>query len=345
METAQETRLIIVHAHAIVKPAVACDGSATAILQRTLLEASDPQIPPCAIWIDLINPTIEEDRKVQEFVGAPVPTKADPDFTELPEAHYSENGVRYLHALFISEPEDTPDVTGVTFVIAPTALVTVRYHPVETFDLFSQKLCKTPVRALSPDVVALGLINTSLNRIARALSKAGESLDRIASAVFRTKGDQSRRNQVYSETLDALGRENEKISNLRESMVSVERLLLFLMSEGRPENTAKSVREVSKTALRDLQTMGQDASFKAQMVHFLPDSTLGRINLLQNEIIKLFSVLAVIFMPPTVIASIYGMNFKGMPELEWRWGYPLAIMLMTCAAILPYMLFRWKKWL
>jgi len=113
----------VIIVHAIVKPAAAGGGSATATVQCTLLGPSDPQIPPSAIWIDLINPTIEEDRKVQEFVGAPVPTKADPDFTELPEAHYSENGVRYLHALFISEPEDTPDVTGVTFVIAPTALV------------------------------------------------------------------------------------------------------------------------------------------------------------------------------------------------------------------------------
>src|SRR6516165_10753568 len=244
-------------------------SSSTSTGRGQVLEPSDLQIPPGAVWIDLIEPTVEEDRKVQAFVGVPVPTKANPDYAEPPEAHYSENGVHYLHALFISEPEDTPDVTGVTFVLAPTALVTVRYHPVETFDLFSQKLCKAPAQALSPDVVALGLINTGLNRSARALGKAGESLDRIASAIFRTKGDLSRRNQVYSETLDALGRENEKISNLRESMVSVERLLLFLMSEGRPENVVKSVREVSKPALRDLQTMGQDASFKAQKVHFL----------------------------------------------------------------------------
>ena len=172
-----------------------------------------------------------------------MPTRADPDYAEPNEAHYSENGVRYLHALFISEPEDTPDVTGVTFVIAPAALVTVRYHPVETFDLFSQKLCKAAAPALFPDAVALGLINTGLNRSARALSKAGESLDRIASAVFRARGDQSKRNQIYSDTLDALGRAHEKISNLRESMVSVERLLLFLTSEGRPENAPKSVRE------------------------------------------------------------------------------------------------------
>ena len=254
--------MIIVHT--LVKPAVAGDASATSTVRRQQLEPSELQIPPCPIWIDLIEPTVEEDRTVQEFVGVPVPTKADPDYIEPPEAHYSENGVRYLHALFISEPEDTPDVTGVTFVITPTALVTVRYHPVETFDLFSQKLCKAPAQSLSPDEVALGLINTGLNRSARALSKAGDSLHRIASAVFRAKGDQSKRNQIYSDTLDALGREDEKISNLRESMVSVERLLLFLMSEGRAENTPTAVREATKTALRDLQTMEQDASFKAQ---------------------------------------------------------------------------------
>jgi magnesium transporter len=221
----------------------------------------------------------------------------------------------------------------------------VRYHPVETFDLFSQKLCKAPAQALFPDVVALGLINTGLNRSARALSKTGENLDRIASGVFRAKGNQGRRNQIYSDTLDALGREDEKISNLRESMVSVERLLLFLMSEGRPEHAPTSMREAAKTALRDLQTMEQDASFKSQKVQFLLDSTLGRINLVQNEIIKLFSVIAVIFMPPTVIASIYGMNFKEMPELNWQLGYPLAIILMALAAIGPYLFFRWKKWL
>ena len=333
--------MIIVHS--IVNPAAVSDGSAT--VRRQLLEPSELQIPPCAIWIDLIEPTVEEDRTVQEFVGVSVPTKANPDYTEPPEAHYSENGVHYLHALFISEPEDTPDVTGVTFVIAPTALVTVRYHPVETFDLFSQKLCKAPAQALSPDAVALGLINTGLNRSARALRDSRISLDRIASAVLRAKDDQSKRNQIYSDTLDALGREDEKISNLRESMVSVERLLLFLMSEGRPENAPKAMREAIKTALRDLQTMEQDASFKAQKVQFLLDSTLGRINLVQNDIIKLFSVIAVIFMPPTVISSIYGMNFKVMPELEWVHGYPLALVMMLAAAVVPYLLFRWKNWL
>jgi len=334
----------VIIVHSIAKPTAAQDAAAFASVVCRQLEPGEP-IPQGAIWIDLVAPTMEEDQKVQAFVGVPVPTKADPDYTEPPEAHYSENGVRYLHALFISEPDDTPDVTGVTFVVAPTALVTVRYYPVETFDLFSQKLCKSPGQALFPDAVAVGLINTALNRSARALSKAGESLDRIASAVFGAKGDQSSRNRIYSDTLNALGREDEKISNLRESMVSVERLLLFLMGEGGAENTPRPVREATKTALRDLQSLEEDASFKAQKVQFLLDATLGFINLAQNDIIKLFSVLAVIFMPPTVIASIYGMNFKNMPELEWSWGYPLAIVLMVCAAVGPYLFFRWKKWL
>jgi magnesium transporter len=97
--------------------------------------------------------------------------------------------------------------------------------------------------------------------------------------------------------------------------------------------------------VRDSKALQEDASFKAQKIQFLLDATLGLINLAQNDIIKLFSVLAVIFMPPTVIASIYGMNFKQIPELEWQLGYPLAIILMVCAAVAPYLFFRWKKWL
>jgi len=280
---------------------------------REVLQAVDP-IPLGAVWIDMVEPTAAEDKKVELRLGCKVPSRADPDFTEPPESYYAENGVRYLQASFVSEPEDTPDVTGVTFVLTPTALVTVRYDPGDAFELFGQKLCKSGAQALHPDAIAVGLVNTIVNGSARALNKVGAELDSIASRVFRAKGDQSGRNEIYSETLDALGREDEKISNLRESLVSIERLLLFLLSEGRSADAPKPLREATKSAPRDLQSLEQDAGFKAQKVQFLLDATLGLINLAQNDIIKLFSVLAVIFMPPTVIASIYGMNFKEMPE-------------------------------
>ena len=311
---------------------------------RKVLEFAEP-VPLGVLWVDMVEPTVAEDQKVEHYLGCKVPSRSDPEFTEPPESYYAENGVRYLHASFVSEPEDTPDVTGVTFVLSPSALVTVRYDPGDAFELFGQKLCKSGAQALHPDAVAVGLANTIVNRSARALNNVGLELDSIASTVFRAKGDQSGRSKIYSATLDALGREDEKISNLRESLVSIERLLLFLLSEGRSADTSKPVRDATKAALRDLQSLEQDATFKAQKVQFLLDATLGLINLAQNDIIKLFSVLAVIFMPPTVIASIYGMNFKEMPELEWHWGYPLAICLMIAAAIGPYLFFRWKKWL
>jgi magnesium transporter len=337
-----EPRLITVH---YLSPRTA---AATPVSRHVL--GTDEPIPEGTIWIDLVEPTVAEDQKVQHYVGALVPTRVDPDFSEAPEAHYAENGVRYLQASVISEPEDTPDITDVTFVVAPSTLVTVRYHACESFDLYAQKLCKGQSNARSPDAIAVGLVNTAVNRSARALTKVGVSLDSIASRVFRAKENTAARNQIYSDTLWNLGREDEKISNLRESLVSIERLLLFLIAEGngdggKPDKAQKALRDAAKTSLRDLQSLEEDASFKAQKVQFLLDATLGLINLAQNDIIKLFSVLAVIFMPPTLIASIYGMNFKAMPELEWQFGYPMAVGAMICAAVLPYVFFRWKKWL
>jgi magnesium transporter len=141
-------------------------------------------IPQGAIWIDLFNPTITEDRKVEDFVGGPVPTKSDPDYTEPLEAHYAENGTRYMHASVLSEPDETPETTCVTFVMTPAVLVTVHYHPAGSFDIFGHKLCKSRPQVLSPDAVAVGLINTVLNSSAGALSKAGNNLDQIASVVF-----------------------------------------------------------------------------------------------------------------------------------------------------------------
>jgi magnesium transporter len=334
--------VIVVHYAIQTEPAA---GTAASVrLERKLLDPAEP-IPPGAVWIDMIEPTFDEDRRVEGYLGCKVPSRSDPDFTEPAESYYAENGVRYLTAGVVSEADNSPDVADVTFVLGPKTLVTVRYDPGEAFELFGQKLARIPAKALHPDVVAVGLVNVIVDRSARALTKVGVELDSIAGRVFRAKGDQSARTQIYSETLDALGRQDEKISNLRESLVELERLLLFLSSEGRAADAPKPVREATKSALRDLQSLEEDASFKAQKVQFLLDATLGFINLAQNDIIKLFSVLAVIFMPPTMIASIYGMNFKAMPELDWSWGYPAALVLMVLAAVLPYVFFRWKKWL
>ena len=330
--------------HFIAKPPRPGEPSGKVLIARRILAPSEP-IPDGAVWIDMIEPTPEEDVHVQEHLGCKIPTRADPDFAEPPEAHYAEDGVRYLQASVVSEAVGTPDVTAVTFVICDSTLVTVRYEQSNSFEIYGQKLCRAQAEATEPDALAVGLVNTIVNRSARALGKVGVSLDAIGAAVFGAQGDNGRRSKIYSDTLGALGREDEQISNLRESLLSIERLLLFLSAEGRSGNVPKPVREATKAALRDLQSLEEDANFKAQKVQFLLDATLGFINLAQNDIIKLFSVLAVIFMPPTMIASIYGMNFKAMPELDWSWGYPAALILMLLVGLGPYVYFRWKKWL
>ncbi len=153
-------------------------GEAAAIppVARKVLAAAEP-VPPGAVWLDMVEPTVAEDHKVELYLGCKVPSRADPDFTEPPESYYAENGVRYLHGSFVSEPEGTPDVTEVTFILTPATLVTVRYDPGDAFELFGQKLCKSGALALNPDAVAVGLVNTIVNRSARALNKVGVELE------------------------------------------------------------------------------------------------------------------------------------------------------------------------
>ena len=141
-----------------------------------VLAAAEP-VPPGAVWLDMVEPTAAEDRKVELYLGCKVPSRADPDFTEPPESYYAENGVRYLKGSVVSEPEGTPDVADVTFILTPATLVTVRYDPGDAFELFGQKLCKSGALALNPDAVAVGLVNTIVNRSARALNKVGVELE------------------------------------------------------------------------------------------------------------------------------------------------------------------------
>src|SRR5262249_38239553 len=158
------------------------------------------------VWIDMVEPTVDEDRKVEGYLGSKVPSRSDPDFAEPSESYYAENGVRYLHACVVSEAESTPDVIGVTFILSPKALVTVRYDSGDPFDPFGQRLAKIPPKALHPDAVAVGLVNAIVDRSARALNKVGVELDSIASRAFRARSvDQGARSKIYTETLDALG--------------------------------------------------------------------------------------------------------------------------------------------
>jgi magnesium transporter len=331
----------------IIHQAQACPEGATdeGLVERLVLASHEP-IPPAAVWIDLVAPDREEDRKVERFLGIEVPTREDQQDIEPSELLYAEHGARYMTTRLLSRAEtDEPVLSGVTFILKGRSLITVRYEEPKAFAMFGQKAARPFGIGRSGEEVLAGLMDAIMDRAADVLQMTSSRIDALSRSVFEVKSDPGTRNNEYQDTLRELGRLGDLISKQRESLVSIERMLLFLTASFRASRVPMEMREQMRTTLRDLQSLEEHASFQTNKIQFLLDATLGLVNLEQNNIIKLFSVMAVVFMPPTLIASIYGMNFKAMPELELSLGYPLALVLMVVAAVMPYFFFRWKRWL
>ncbi|ANY77791.1 magnesium transporter [Microvirga ossetica] len=314
-------------------------------LDRTVLPPGEP-IPPDAMWIDLIEPTREEDRLVESHLNIEIPTKEEMADIEPSEILYHENNARYMTArVLCSSDTESPKLIDVSFILTERVLVTVRYGEPRSFNMFMARAVKPGGCRHQPEAVLDGLLETIIDRAAEILGTVGTRIDRLSQAIFDNEKRGTRRAASYRVALRSIGRKGDIISNVRESMVSVERMLLFLStSMPRPQKTAGYQSEW-RTALRDVQSIEEHATFLSSKVQFLLDATLGFVTMEQNDIIKIFSVMSVIFLPPTLVSSLYGMNFKLMPELEWEFGYPWAIALMILAAVLPYLFFRWKRWL
>jgi magnesium transporter len=306
----------------------------------------DQPIPPDAIWIDLVEPTREEDHLVEAHLGISIPTRQEMADIEPSEILYRENNARYMTARVICHVEtELPKLVDVTFILTERALVTVRYDEPRSFSMFATRAVKPGGCGHRPQAVLDGLIETIIDRAAEVLASVGTDIDKLSRTVFETERSGTRRAAGFRGALRALGRKGDVISKVRESMVSIERMLLFLSASLPRPRGGPNFQGEWRTAIRDVQSLEEHATFLSNKVQFLLDATLGLVTIEQNDIIKLFSVVAVVFMPPTLIASIYGMNFEHMPELRWLLGYPMALVMMVVAAVAPYLFFRWKRWL
>jgi magnesium transporter len=329
----------------VIHTGAAETGSASNSLDRRVLKRGD-EIPREALWIDLISPTREEDNLVEAHLGIEIPTREEMADIEPSEILYRENNALYMTArVLCSSDTETPQLLDVSFILTDKALVTVRYGEPRSFTMFMSRVIKPGGCRHQPEAVLDGLIETVIDRAAEILASVGKRIDYLSREIFETERKRTRQTQIFRAALRSIGRKGDVISNVRESMVSVERMLLFLSATmPRPQRTHGFQAEW-RTALRDVQSIEEHATFLSSKVQFLLDATLGLVTIEQNDIIKLFSVMSVIFLPPTLIASMYGMNFRIMPELQWDLGYPFAILLMIAAAVLPYVIFRWKRWL
>jgi magnesium transporter len=189
------------------------------------------------------------------------------------------------------------------------------------------------------------LLDAVIDRSADILERIGTDVDQVSHDIAEPENTGANQELSYKDILRAIGRKGDLTSKVRESLVSIGRLLLFLANEAEGMRWSKDVRLQLQTMQRDVLSLSDHASYLSSKITFLLDAMLGVVQIEQNNIIKIFSIASVALMPPTLIASIYGMNFRAMPELAWDFGYPLAIVLMVTAAILPFVFFRWKKWL
>lgn len=306
-------------------------------------------LPANAVWIDLFNPTPEEERQVETALGFGVPTADEMAEIETSSRLYVDNGAIVMTAtLATGIITETPETVPVSFVLGKDHLVTVRYAEIRSFDRFVAQLERAPAQCGSAPMALMGLIDAIVDRLADGLEHVGREVDQISRAAFRradptVRGRQQRRsNLALQALLTRLGAAQDGLSKARESVVSLTRALSFLQFAA-PKDAGLSAQ--IKTQLRDLASLADQASFIGSNLTFLLDATLGLISIEQTAVQKIFSVASIVFLPPTLVAGVYGMNFQHMPELEWAAGYPMALGLMLAAAILPFAIFRWRGWL
>jgi magnesium transporter len=301
--------------------------------------------PSTAVWIDLVTPTVQEDKTVEALLGIAVPTREEMQEIEVSSRLYVENGARYMTATLMCQSDTaTPKTTPVTFILSAHRLLTVRYDEPRPFAIVEHKLARLCPVKVSGESVLMDLLDAVIDRSADILERIAAEVDQVSHSIFEP--DDEGTPPSYNDVLKALGRKGDLTSKVRESQVSVGRLLSYLANEAEGMKWAKDARLQLQSMQRDVTSLSDHATYLSNKITFLLDALLGIVSIQQNDIIKIFSIAAVVFMPPTLVASIYGMNFhQGMIELDWAYGYPYAIFLMVLVAVLPLLFFKWKKWL
>lgn len=315
------------------------------------------------VWVDLLNPSRDEDLLVEKAFGISVPTREEMQEIEASSRIYQERNAHYMTAVVLHQKDlplpagmtpqerrqtrlgDVPIATPVTFVLTSDRLVTVRYEEPRAFPIFLSRNQKGDLPCNSACSVLTGLIEAIIDREADRVERIQSEVDKLAHHIFGIHGETPTKNKRFDIAVKTIGREGELTSRSRESLGTLDRILTYLQLVLGERGEDKHLRARIKSASRDVQSLNDQVHYLSNKVQLLLDATLGLIGLEQNNIIKLFSVVSVALMPPTLIASIYGMNFKHMPELDWWWGYPLAICMMIVSSILPFVYFKRKGWL
>lgn len=292
------------------------------------------------IWLDLINPSKAEELACEQALGMELPTREEMAEIETSSRLYREEGAVVMTASLLAATDSLlPKIGPVTFVLIKHRLVTIRYIDPKPFAVLCAQLERHPDAWKTGADVFFGLMDPIIDRLADVLEHAVVEIDALSASIFRKPEGID-----FRAVMNQLGRSQDINVKIRESAASLMRVLIYAAGSDQLE-ALHDARERLTVHERDLASVVDHSSHLSANIAFLLDSALGMINIEQNGIIKIFSVAAVVFLPPTLVASYFGMNFKNMPELDWRWAEPMALVLMIASVVLPLWWVRRKGWL
>lgn len=317
-----------------------CDGR--------IIDAKFERIPDEATWIDLEEPTHEEEKLVERCINVNVPTQAEMAEIEPSSRLYEKNGALYMTVSALRGVEEhLPSTTPIGFVLADNRLVTIRYATPKPVRTFEQHARRDPELVRDGPTALVRLLDTIIDRLADEIEQVAATMEQLSHEIFQEQQDQRR---IPAEKLTSLltniGRAQTLLTKIRHSAVSTMRMLSFLGGSNLVHDEAQTeVRHHVTSLTTDVTSLSEHASFLSDNLTFLLDASLGLISIEQNAAMKLFSWAAVVFLPPTLIAGIFGMNFHYMPELDWRYGYPISLAVMLASAVGPYLYFKKRRWI
>ena len=291
------------------------------------------------IWIDVIDPEEEELLWIKEAFGVLLPELDDLGDLEASARYFeADDGHMHIRTDFLLDEEETSRNVRVAFVMTKQVLFSIHDEDLPVFRLVRLRARLRPGSVSNAKDVLLDLYSTDAEYSADALEEVYENLEQAGRRVL--SDDIS--DKDAAEVLETIAKEEDTNGRIRRNVMDTRRALSFLM---RSKLLSDEQQEEARQILRDIDSLENHTAFLFDKSNFLMDATVGFISLNQSKIIKIFSVVSVALMPPTLLASIWGMNFQHMPELTETWGYPVAILSMVISAIIPLSYFRHKGWL
>ncbi|MEO6225363.1 MAG: magnesium transporter CorA family protein [Sphingomicrobium sp.] len=317
-----------------------CSGS--------MLDPKVDQIPDRATWIDLEEPTREEEALVERSINLNVPTHDEMVEIEPSSRLYERDGVLYMTVSVLRGVVDgQPSTTPISFVLSSDRLVTVRYATPKPVHLFEEHVRREPELARDARTVLVRMLDAIIDRLADELEGIGSEIEAISNHIFQRKIEERRIPAArLTALLTRIGRAQTLLTTSRYSAVSMSRMLNFLIGSPLllpPEQEER--RHHLGSLITDVTSLNEHANFLSDNLMFLLDASLGLISVEQNAAMKLFSWAALVFLPPTLIAGIFGMNFHHMPELDWWWGYPASLAAIVASAVLPIWYLKRRGWI